>query len=222
VIRWAARLDAVTAAVTAKRQAARAPWASAQAWLGHVWQLLVAHESYIVAVAALAGVGAGLIVAVRQRNGSRVTAARVRVVLVPTDTFDPNLEQIVGFARVLSQSRTPRPLLTPPWCRCVRFKWFFTVSGELVFSVEVPPWMLSALRAAVYDLVDLQPMSVLDELVPLAPGGAVTVAAAGADSADSVESDPSGEEDPSFGDAAGVDNDVATDGEDLNELVVVP
>jgi hypothetical protein len=66
-------------------------------------------------------------------------------------------------------------------------------------------------------------MSVLDELVPLAPGGVVTVAAAdGADGADGVESDPSGDSDPAFGDAAGVDNDVATDGEDLNELVVVP
>jgi hypothetical protein len=109
----------------------------------------------IVGVAAVGGVAvSGRVVLVR-----RTLRSRVRVELLPSEAFDPQLEGVVRFASQLA--RTRRMVLG--WldrpASAVRFQLATGSDGLVHYTVEVPRRGLSALQAALgaYDQLEVRP-----------------------------------------------------------------
>lgn len=195
-----------------------APWAPVLDWLRQAGQVLAAHRLLIVALLVVAAVVSALLVAARQRRGRSIRRGRVRAVLVPTESFAPTDDEIIRFANTLAQARVPSPLLTPGWCRAIRIG-MTSVGGILAYYIEVPPWMASALRTALYAEVELHPVSVLEELARRV-GPRVPATTTPDDDADQPGEDP----DDRLGDSGdeGIDSITLDEDFDDDELVAVP
>jgi hypothetical protein len=196
-----------------------APWAPVLDALRGIGHTLAAHRSLIVGCLVVAAAAAALLAAARQRRGHSVHRGRVRAVLVPTESFAPTDDEIVRFASTLAQARVPSPLLTPGWCRAIRFG-MTSVEGILAYYVEVPPWMASSLRTAVFPEVELHPVSVLEELAGRI--GPKVPASAAAEDGDAEPEDDAGDDRPGGSGDDGVDSVTLDEDLDDDELVAVP
>ena len=120
-------------------------------WLGlHRLFVVVA---VVVAVATVTGLWAW-----SARVGRRALAARQGLVLVPTESFDPNVEEILRFAAALAGCRAAR--LAPRWSRGVRVR-LSSVGGQLAYVVEGAPWLMPVLRSGAFSEVELRPAPTL-------------------------------------------------------------
>jgi hypothetical protein len=96
-----------------------------------------------VAVCALACAGVARVVVVRRALGRRV-----RVHLLPADSFDPPDEAVIRFASSLSRARRPlRGLLDAP-ASAARIRLDTDDAGRLRYSVELPARARALLRTA--------------------------------------------------------------------------
>ena len=183
---------------------------SAQAWLHHAGRVVAAHETALIVAAVVAAAAAAAVVGVRMRRGAMISARRLRVVVVPTESFDPSMEALLRFANMLAQARTPLPLLTPRHCQAI---WFRLVEkqGDLALVLETAQWRASAVRSALpaeaelYPVEELEPAKKASPTPPPSPRGEVD---------DQVQA--GGEDGPAPGPvaaAAGVD--MVEEGEDL-------
>ena len=120
-------------------------------WLGlHRLFVVVA---VVVAVATVTGLWAW-----SARVGRRALVGRQGLVLVPTESFDPNVEEILRFAAALAGCRAPR--LAPRWSRGVRVR-LSSVGGQLAYVVEGAPWLMPVLRSGAFSEVELRPAPTL-------------------------------------------------------------
>lgn len=89
----------------------------------------------------------------------RALDRRVRMLVIPPDSFDPSDESVIRFAAGLSRSRRAvRGLLDTP-ASAVRVALDTDLAGRLRYAIEVPAHAGGALRAALasYDGVELRP-----------------------------------------------------------------
>ena len=112
--------------------------------------------------------------------GRRALARRQGLVLVPTEGFDPGVEEILRFAAALAGCRPAR--LAPRRSRAVRVH-LSSVRGQLAYRVEGPPWLMPVLRSGTFSQVELRPASALATIAtppgsPAAPGASLEAAAA--------------------------------------------
>lgn len=123
----------------------------------------------VLAGAMLCAVVAGLLL--RARATRRALRRRVRVALIPADTFSPDPEAVVRFAATLARSRRLRDLLVPRAC-AVRIQLEPDEVGRLRYVVELPDHARPALgiAAAGYGHVELHD---LDPGPSTPPGGEV-------------------------------------------------
>ena len=141
-------------------------------------QLAGEHRSLVVAGAAgaLALLVAGW--AWSALVGRRALARRQGLVLVPTEGFDPGVEEVLRFAAALAGCRPAR--LAPRWSRAVRVH-LSSVRGQLAYSIEGPPWLMPVLRSGTFSQVELRPASALGTIAtptgsPAAPGASLEAA----------------------------------------------
>jgi hypothetical protein len=187
----------------------RAPWAPALPWFHHMARAVAAHQTWF-AVVGVAAVAAAVAVAVaRWRNGVRVSANRYRAVMVPTESFNPPIEELLQFASMIAQARTPRRLFTSRRRRAVRVR-MPSMGSTLAFVIEAPGWMTKTVQAALPDEAELHPLAVLQLPVKAVP------APKGEDEDDDGEGEDGEEGGDRRGGAEGGDGeDDLADGEDL-------
>jgi hypothetical protein len=101
--------------------------------------------------------------------GRRALARRQGLVLVPTEGFDPGVEEVLRFAAALAGCRPAR--LAPRWSRAVRVH-LSSARGQLAYSIEGAPWLLPVLRSGTFSQVELRPSASL-AAVPTPAGGPV-------------------------------------------------
>jgi hypothetical protein len=111
--------------------------------------------------------------------GRRALARRQGLVLVPTEGFDPGVEEVLRFAAALAGCRPAR--LAPRWSRAVRVH-LSSVRGQLAYGIEGPPWLMPVLRSGTFSQVELRPASALGTIAtptgsPAAPGASLEAAA---------------------------------------------
>jgi hypothetical protein len=145
-----------------------APWRGAQVWLHRAASLVAAHETALMVAAAMCVVAAVALWAARARRGAKISAGRLRVVIVPTESFDPSMEAIVRFANMVAQARTPKPLLTPRRCQAVRIR-LVSRDGDLAYVLETAQWRASAVRTALPAEAELHPVDVLEPASSVEP-----------------------------------------------------
>lgn len=166
----------------------------AGAWMTEVWRVaagLLSVRGLVLALAILIAV-----IVVRQALGRLSTRRalhpdrRVRLMVLPTETFDPSIEEVNRYAAQLSRTRrTVRGSLTRP-AQAVRIRLDSVGAGQCIYRVEGSSTAASILRLAGYHEVDLRPADAVDSVAmssltePLSP------------SQDSTDGDPpEGEED---------------------------
>ncbi len=134
---------------------------SVSAWLHDAARVVAAHEIALIVAAVVAASAAVAMVVVRVRRGAMISARRLRVVVVPTESFDPSMEALLRFANMLAQARTPLPLLTPRHCQAI---WFRLVEkqGDLALVLETAQWRASAVRSALPAEAELYPVEELE------------------------------------------------------------
>lgn len=144
-------------------------------------QLIGEHRALAIAVAAgaVAVVMAGY--AWSARVGRRSLAHRQGLVLVPTEGFDPGVEEVLRFAAAMAGCRPAR--LAPRWSRAVRVH-LGSVRGQLVYEIVGAPWLMAVLRSGTFSQVELRPASALVTVAvptapPLGPGPSLETAGAG-------------------------------------------
>jgi hypothetical protein len=145
-----------------------------------VGQLIAQHQA--LAVAGAAGAVALLVAgwAWSALVGRRALARRQGLVLVPTEGFDPGVEEVLRFAAALAGCRPAR--LAPRWSRAVRVH-LSSARGQLAYSIEGPPWLMPVLRSGTFSQVELRPASALGTIAmptgsPAAPGASLEAGAA--------------------------------------------
>lgn len=104
-----------------------------------------------------------VVLVVRVRATRVALRRRVRVALVPADTFSPDVEAVVRFAATLSRTRRLRDILTPR-AAAVRVRLETDEVGQLRYVVELPNHARAALgiAAAGYGQVELHDLDRTD------------------------------------------------------------
>ena len=116
------------------------------------------HRFFIVVAVVLSLAAVTGLWAWGARVGHRALAGRQGLVLVPTESFDPNVEEILRFAAALAGCRAAR--LAPRWSRGVRVR-LSSVGGQLAYVVEGAPWLMPVLRSGAFAEVELRPVPTL-------------------------------------------------------------
>lgn len=100
---------------------------------------------------------------------------RVRLMVLPTETFDPSIEEVNRYAAQLSRTRrTVRGSLTRP-AQAVRIRLDSVGAGQCIYRIEGSSTAASILRLAGYHEVDLRPADAVDSVAmssltePLSP-----------------------------------------------------
>ncbi len=108
-----------------------------------------------------------LLTAVRALLIARALRRRSRIVLLPTDAFDPTPEAVVRFAAGLAGARSVRGLLDRP-ARAVRMRIDLDDEQQMRFAIELPTSARAALRAALgaYPGVEPREQTAPGELPP--------------------------------------------------------
>ncbi|HET7486496.1 MAG TPA: hypothetical protein VFJ85_01110 [Acidimicrobiales bacterium] len=113
-------------------------------------------------------------VVVRRRLERRALRARVRFALVPSESFDPQLEDVLRFASVLTRTRRAVGRGRPRRVDAIRLRLVAIAGGRVVQFLEGPKNSLSLLRLNPYPEVDLRPpesvLPALDAGPPERPG----------------------------------------------------
>lgn len=112
---------------------------------------------YAVPLAGAAAAVAVMIAVTRHVLSKKALARRVKVCLLPTDTFDPTPEEIIRFAGQLSRVR-PAVSLAPRHTAAVRLRLATQPGGLVRHEVHGPARAASVLRLAGYAQVDLRPV----------------------------------------------------------------
>ena len=166
----------------------------AGAWMTELWRVAAGLLSVRSLVLALVIVIAVIVVCQTLGRLSTRRALhpdrRVRLMVLPTETFDPSIEEVNRYAAQLSRTRrTVRGSLTRP-AQAVRIRLDSVGAGQCIYRVEGSSTAASILRLAGYHEVDLRPADAVDSAAmssltePLSP------------SQDSTDGDPpDGEED---------------------------
>jgi len=117
-------------------------------------ELVVAHPP-LVAGALLAGAG---LVAVRVVATRRTLGLRTRLVLLPSEDFDPSVEAVVRFAGQLARLRPTVGGWLDPRARALRVLIESDDAGRLRYSLEAPARSVGLLRTALgtYEQVELR------------------------------------------------------------------
>jgi hypothetical protein len=116
---------------------------------------LVSADRVVVVVAVLVGL---VVVAVRVLVTRRTLGSRTGLVLLPSEDFDPSVEQVVRFAGQLARLRpTVRGWVDPRAC-ALRVLIETDLAGRLRYSVEFPARSIGLLRTALgtYEQVELR------------------------------------------------------------------
>jgi hypothetical protein len=116
--------------------------------------LAIAHPAAVVAVVfAALGVVAARVLVTRRTLGSRT-----RLVLLPSEDFDPSVEEVVRFAGQLARLRPTVRGWVDPRARALRVLIETDPAGRLRYSVEVPARSIGLLRTALatYERVELR------------------------------------------------------------------
>lgn len=162
--------DAVGLAVIAVSVLALIAARNARAWLTQLdlgsrslVDLVLAHPALVV-VAVLAGVGLGT---ARVLVTRRTLGSRTRLVLLPSEDFDPSVEAVVRFASQLARLRPTVGGWLDPRARALRVLIESDPAGRLRYSVEAPARSIGLLRTALgtYEQVELRDPN------PQRPGG---------------------------------------------------
>jgi hypothetical protein len=169
-------------------------------------------------VVVVVGVATALAVAgLRQYRGVRISRARFRGLIVPTESFDPTAEEVLRFASMLAGTRTPVPLVTAARFRAVRVR-LVSRGSDLAYCLEAPAWMAPTVRSARMKETELLPPEDLDEAEMSGPAlvkpAAPTAVSAGGDGGDDLDPGPK----PSRGRSGPAVLPVGRDGRDINEL----
>ncbi len=108
-----------------------------------------------VAVAVGSALAVVAVLALRRWGTGRALSRRVRVQMVPTDGFDPDVEAVLRFAAGLGRSRRAvRGLLEGP-ASAVRVRLVNDPDGRLRYEVELPEHARGVLATAGYEEVQL-------------------------------------------------------------------
>src|ERR1700730_1211540 len=75
-----------------------APWQEAPMWWHRTASWAAGHQRALMVAAAVCAAAAVALWAARARRGAKISAGRLRVVIIPTESFDPSVEAIVRFA----------------------------------------------------------------------------------------------------------------------------
>lgn len=148
--------------MTTAKPAPPAPFSGAKNALAELAQraghLVGDHRGLAIAVAT----GAAALVMVgcawSARVGRRALGRRQGLVLVPTEGFDPGVEEVLRFAAAMAGCRPAR--LAPRWSRAVRVH-LGSVRGQLVYEIVGAPWLMPVLRSGTFSQVELRPTSAL-------------------------------------------------------------
>ena len=143
-----------------------APAASGQTDSAPKALLYLQEHAGLIAVA----VAAVLVLAVwaTRRKVRRELASRVSFAVIPTESFDPSIEEILRFSAGLSRTRRVVRRLGAGRTDAIRLRLVAVAGGKVVQLLEGPRRSLSILRNAGFDQVDLR----LPEAVPgLGPAG---------------------------------------------------
>ena len=116
---------------------------------------LVIADPVVAVVAAFVGL---VVVAVRVLVTRRTLGSRTRLVLLPSEDFDPSVEEVVRFAGQLARLRPTVRGWVDPRARALRVLIETDPAGRLRFSVEVPALSIGLLRTALgtYEQVELR------------------------------------------------------------------
>lgn len=117
--------------------------------------------SVIVIVGAVVVVLAAVGAVVRSRRGARALRQRVAVAMVPTETFDPSVEEVSRFASQLTRLR-PSTHMTPRSALGLRIRLTSVAGGQMAYQIEGPERSRSVLRLAGYGEVELRAATVGD------------------------------------------------------------
>ena len=121
--------------------------------------------------AIVVAVGIGTVV-VRRSRQRRALRARVSFALVPSESFDPQLEDVLRFASVLTRTRRAVGRGRPRRVDAIRLRLVAIAGGRVVQLLEGPKNSLSLLRLNPYPDVDLRPPeSVLPSAAAAPPEG---------------------------------------------------
>lgn len=115
--------------------------------------------SVIVIIGAVVVVLAAIGAVLRSRRGARALRQRVAVAMVPTETFDPSVEEVSRFASQLTRLR-PSTHMTPRSALGVRIRLTSVAGGQMAYQVEGPERSRSVLRLAGYGEVELRAATV--------------------------------------------------------------
>jgi hypothetical protein len=119
-------------------------------------------------VLALAALVVLAVVATR-RQMRRELAARVSFAVIPTESFDPSVEEILRFAAGLSRTRRVVRRLGAGRTDAIRLRLVAVAGGKVVQLLEGPRRSLSILRNSGFDQVDLRPPESVPGLDPPGP-----------------------------------------------------
>ncbi len=153
--------DAVTLVLIAVTVLVLVAVRNAHKWLQQLWsgtrsplELLLAHPLLVVgALLAGAGLGTARVLATRRTLGSRT-----RLVLLPSEDFDPSVEAVVRFAGQLARLRPTVGGWLDPRARALRVLIDSDPTGRLCYSLEAPARSVGLLRTALgtYEQVELR------------------------------------------------------------------
>lgn len=101
--------------------------------------------------------------AIRWWLTTRTLTRRVRYAMLPTETFDPNPEEIVRFASQLSRARRSVGLPGTRRAESVRLQLVSAPGGRMLQLIEGPARAESVLRIGGFAEVELRPLEDLDE-----------------------------------------------------------
>ena len=108
-------------------------------------------------IAVAAAVVLLLAVVATQRKVRRELASRVGFAVIPTESFDPSIEEILRFSAGLSRTRRVVRRLGAGRTDSIRLRLVAVAGGKVVQLLEGPRRSLSILRNAGFDQVDLRP-----------------------------------------------------------------
>lgn len=132
-------------------------------WIGPARDVLSAAEPLRVALGALAA-GAVAVAAGAEALTRRELRRRVSVALVPTESFDPSVEEVVRFAAGLGRVRPAVGRWCPREAQAVRVRFGPDEAGRAVMVLEAPARCRQLLASLGYAECEVRP-------APLARGG---------------------------------------------------
>ena len=100
----------------------------------------------------------------RRRTTAHALKSRIRLAVLPTETFEPNEEEVLRYAHQLTRvHRAVLGFLTRP-ASAVRIRLESLSDGRVAYRIEGPARAASALRVGGYEDVELRPVA--DEPIP--------------------------------------------------------